>query len=84
MIFSIDFYSLISQNQLDQNSLYKGNGSLGATGQTTKLHLILAATFKKSGGPQVKLQNYTEFECMPYILKFLIGERVNRYQDTNY
>ena len=50
MIFSIDFYSLISQNQLDQNSLYKGNGSLGATGQTTKLHVILAATLKKSGG----------------------------------
>ena len=50
MIFSIDFYSLISQNQLDQNSLYKGNGSLGATEQTTKLDLILAATLKKSGG----------------------------------
>ena len=66
------------------NYLYKGKGSLGATGQTTKLHLILAATFKKSGGPQVKLQNYSDFECMPYILKFLIGERVNRYQDTNY
>ena len=32
------------------NSLYKGKGSLDATGQTTKLHLILAATLKKSGG----------------------------------
>ena len=60
------------------NALYKGKGSLGATGQTTKLHIILAATFKKSWGPQVKLQNYTDYECMPYMLKFLIGERVNR------
>ena len=66
------------------NSLYKGKGSLGATGQTTKLNIILAATFKKSGGPQVKLQNYTDFECMPYMLKFLKGERVNRCQETNY
>ena len=32
------------------NSLYKGKGSLDATGQTTKLHLILAATLKKIGG----------------------------------
>ena len=57
------------------NSLYKGKGSLGATGQTTKLNIILAATFKKSGGPQVKLQNYTDFECMPYQLILFIREK---------
>ena len=43
------------------NSLYKGKGLVGATRQTTKLHLILAATLKKSGGPKVKLQNCTKF-----------------------
>ena len=37
------------------NSLYKGKGSLDATGQTTKLHLILAATL------HVKPQNYTDY-----------------------
>ena len=52
-----------------------GKGSLGATGQTTKVHLILAATFKKSGGPQVKQQNYTDFESMPYQLFVFIGEK---------
>ena len=52
-----------------------GKGSLGATGQTTKVHLILAATLKKSGGPQVKLQNYTDFECMPYHLIIFIREK---------
>ena len=57
------------------NSLYKGKGSLDATGQTTKLHLILAATFKKSGGPQVKLQNYTDFKGMPYQFVIFIREK---------
>ena len=60
---------------MDQNSLYKGNGSLGATGQTTKLHIILAATYKISVGPQVKPQNYTDFECMPYQLILFIREK---------
>ena len=55
--------------------LYKGNGSLGSTAQTTKLHLIIAATFKKSGGPQVKLKNYTDSECMPYQLILFIREK---------
>ena len=59
------------------NSLYKGKGSLGDTGQTNKIDLILAATLKKSGGPQVKLQNYTDFECMPYQLIFFIREKGN-------
>ena len=43
------------------NYLYKGKGSLGATGQTTKLHLILAATLKKIRGSHVKPQNYTDY-----------------------
>ena len=55
--------------------LYKRKGSRGAIGQTTKLHLILAATFKKSGGPQVKLQNYTDFEGMPYQFVIFIREK---------
>ena len=63
--------------------LYKGKGSLGATGQTTKLHLILAASFKKSGGPRVKLQNYTDFEGMPYQFVIFIREMTHYVpQDT--
>ena len=46
------------------NSLYKGKGLVGATRQTTKLHLILAATLKKSGGPKVKLQNCTKLHLI--------------------
>ena len=57
------------------NCLYKGKGSLGTTGETIKLHIILAATLKKSGGPKVKLQNYTDFECMPYQLILFIREK---------
>ena len=57
------------------NYLYKGKRSLGATGQTTKLHIIFAATLKKSGGPQVKLQKYNGIECMPYQLNVFIREK---------
>ena len=57
------------------NCLYKGKGSLGTTGETIKLHIILAATLKKSGGPKVKLQNYTDFECMPHQLILFIREK---------
>ena len=49
---------------LSINSLHGGKVSLGATGQTTKLHLIPAATLKKPGGPQVKLQNYSDFDSL--------------------
>ena len=59
------------------NSLYKGKGPLGAKGQSTKLHRNLEATSKKSGGPQVKLQNYTDFECMLYQLIIFIREKGN-------
>ena len=53
------------------NSLYKGKESLGAAGQTTKLHLIIAATLKKSEGPKVKLLKYTDCEYMSYLSKLL-------------
>ena len=46
------------------NSLYKVEVSLGAIEQTTKLHLILAATLKKSGDPHFKPQNYTDYMDM--------------------
>ena len=55
--------------------LDKEKGSLGSTGQTTKLHLILAATFKKSGSSQFNIQNYTDFECLPYQLILFIREK---------
>ena len=53
------------------HSLYKGKESLGAAGQTTKLHLIIAATLKKSEGPKVKLLKYTDCEYMSYLSKLL-------------
>ena len=37
--------------------------------------LFLQQPWKKSGGPQVKLQNYTDFECMPYQLIVFIREK---------
>ena len=51
-------------NAISIKYLYKGKGSLGAIGQTTKLNLIFAVTLKKSGGPYVKPQNYTDYMDM--------------------
>ena len=45
-----------------------------------KLHLILVSTKENSEGPGVKLQNYTVFVCMPYILTLLVKEKVIRDQ----
>ena len=41
-----------------------------------KQHLILVSTHKKSEDPGVKLQNYTVFVCMHYVLILLVMERV--------
>ena len=48
----------------------------GSSVLKVKLHLILVSTRKNSEGPGVKLQNYTVFVCMPFILILLVMERV--------
>ena len=52
----------------------------GSSVLKVKLHLILVSTRKNSEGPGVKLQNYTAFVCMPYILTLLVKEKVIRNQ----
>ena len=56
-----------------------GNGK-GHQVIKVKLHLILVSTQKNSEGTGVKLQNYTVFVCMPYILTLLVKEKVIRNQ----
>ena len=54
---------------------YRGKGQQVPGDKLLNYTLYLQQPWKKSGGPQVKLQNYTDFECMPYQFVIFIREK---------
>ena len=54
---------------------YRGKGQKVPGDKLLNYTYFLQQPWKKLGGPHVKLQNYTDFECMPYQFVIFIREK---------